>query len=97
MYKTEVRWNSDIFHRMGEAQAETRNGAPTVTPNVRTHRSATSRQHHLPSAQKPSPSTRGQTFNNLSQHLVQNIGQARRRRQVVAGKLPCHYSSVAVG
>ena len=76
MSKTEVRWNGDIFHRMGEAQAETRNGAPTVTPNVRTHRSATSRQHHSPSAQNQSRSTSHQICNSHSLLLIKNIGQA---------------------
>ena len=74
-----------------------RNGASTTTPNVHTHRSgrAANIAHNRA---KSGPSRRGRQHVIISHiNLVQNIGQARRRRQVVAGKLPCHYSSVAVG
>ncbi|MEO6610275.1 MAG: hypothetical protein ABIN69_17570, partial [Aestuariivirga sp.] len=49
-----------------------------------THRSATGHQRHSPLPQIQYPSTRRQTCNNLSLRLVQNIGQAKLARVLMA-------------
>ena len=82
MSKTEVRWNGDIFHRMGEAQAETKKMAHSqqhlTSAFIARVQAASATLYHVITS-KPVPFDEGQTCNYLSHCLVQNFGWAIRK------------------
>ena len=58
MSKAEVHWNGEIFHRLGEAQAETERWPIHYTPNVHIHRWFADHQHQSQSPANSTPHTK---------------------------------------